>query len=99
MPGSDELLLPLYVARFRAPRYWPTWALLACLELVSRLPFPMQLRIGSALGSALPVLMRRRRRVVEINLATCFPELSAAERDALLQEHFRLFFHVRSERL
>ena len=84
-PTSDELSL----ARFRAPRYWPTWVLLGVLKLVARLPFRLQLGIGRALGAALPVLMPRRRRVVAINLATCFPELSAKERAALLQEHFR----------
>jgi Kdo2-lipid IVA lauroyltransferase/acyltransferase len=82
---SDDLSL----ARFRAPRYWPTWVVLASLKLVSKLPFRVQLAIGSALGSTLPALMPRRRRVVEINLSICFPELSAAEREALLRSHFR----------
>jgi len=81
---GDELSL----ARFRAPRYWPTWVVLGCLKVISKLPFPVLLALGRALGSVLAALMRRRRRIVEINLATCFPELTAAERATLLRRHF-----------
>src|SRR5690606_30460280 len=79
----------LSLARFRAPRYWPTWILLGCLKLTSKLPFAVQLALGRAIGSVLPALMRRRRKIAEINLATCFPELSSDERNALVREHFR----------
>jgi len=79
----------LSLARFRAPRYWPTWILLGCLKLTSKLPFAVQLALGRAIGSVLPALMRRRRKIAEINLATCFPELSADERNALVREHFQ----------
>src|SRR5690606_39182714 len=82
-PG-DELSL----RRFRAPRYWPTWLVLGWLKLIAKLPFPVQLAIGRALGAVLATLMRRRRRIVEINLATCFPELTPEERAALRRRHF-----------
>src|SRR5690606_30155381 len=75
-------------ARLRAPRYWPTWILLGALKLVAKLPFPVQLALGRGLGNALRVLLRKRRKVVEINLAACFPELSAADRADLLRRHF-----------
>jgi len=82
--SGDDLSL----GRFRAPRYWPTWVALGFLKVAAKLPFRVQLALGRALGSALAALMRRRRRVVEINLATCFPELTAAERAALARRHF-----------
>ncbi|HEX6994017.1 MAG TPA: lipid A biosynthesis lauroyl acyltransferase [Gammaproteobacteria bacterium] len=82
-PGDD-----LSLGRFRAPRYWPTWLVLGCLKAAAKLPFPVQLALGRALGAALAMLMRRRRRIVEINLATCFPELTEAERAVLLRRHF-----------
>src|SRR5690606_9213981 len=43
----------LSLARFRAPRYWPTWILLGALKLVAKLPFPVQLALGRGLCNAL----------------------------------------------
>lgn len=47
------------------------------------------MRLGAGLGPILHALMRRRRRIAEVNLKLCFPERSPAERDQLLREHFR----------
>jgi len=45
--------------------------------------------LGEALGVALYLLVRGRRRIGEINLGLCFPELDARARAALLRAHFR----------
>ncbi len=82
-PAAD-----LSLARFWAPRYWATWVFYLCLRGLAKLPFRRQLAVGRLLGKALPLLSRRRRRIVERNLAACFPELSAAEREALARRHF-----------
>lgn len=74
---------------FRAPRYWPTWALLGLLRLSARLPIGVQLRLGGAIGWLLRVLKRREARVARKNLEICFPELAPAERERLLRRHFR----------
>lgn len=74
---------------FRGPRYWPTWLLLIFLRGVARLPFAWQIRVGAALGRVLKLLKRRQRRIARRNLEVCFPELSATEREALLDRHFR----------
>ena len=87
-PARADSIGDLSLARFAGPRYWPTWLLLASLKLAAKLPFPVQLGLGRAICSALAVLLRRQRTIVEINLATCFPELSAAERRALARRHF-----------
>jgi len=88
-PPQADSFGDLSLAGFAGPRYWPTWLLLAFLKVASKLPFSVQLALGRALGSALAALLRRRRRIVEINLATCFPELPAAERRALVRRHFQ----------
>ena len=71
------------------PRYWPTWAGLGLLSIVVRLPHRWRIAIGSALGSAGYYLAGSRRRIVETNLALCFPHLSAAERSKLAKDTFR----------
>ncbi len=81
----------LSLSRFRSPRYWPTWALLAALHVAARLPFPWQLALGRGLGRMLLRLMPRHRRIAAVNLELCFPERSAAERSALLRSHFEAF--------
>lgn len=63
--------------------------LLACLWLLHGLPLGLQAILGSVLGRALYTLARTRRRVATRNIQLCMPQLPAAERRALLRDHFR----------
>lgn len=83
-PRSDSP--PLY--RFWQPRYWPLWLSLSMLWLAVKLPFRIQLLLGRVAGFLLRVALPKRRRIAEINLRLCFPELGEAERSRLLNEHF-----------
>lgn len=74
--------------RLLAPWHWPAWLGLGLIWLIARLPWALALRLGASLGTPLRWLARSRRRVAERNLALCFPELSDAERAALLRENF-----------
>lgn len=71
-----------------APRYWPSWALIGLLRLISHLPWHWQLAIGRLVGRAARRIARRRRTIAAANLALCFPELSEDARKYLLAEHF-----------
>ena len=51
------------------------------------MPSRLQHRLGRGLGHALWFLMPARRRVVEANLALCFPSMPSAERRALAREN------------
>ena len=44
---------------------------------------------GAASGRLLHALARPRRRIALRNLELCFPELTPAERAALVREHFQ----------
>jgi len=74
--------------RFLAPRFWPTWALLAWMKLAAILPYPWQITIGKWLGRMGLHVAGKTRHVVKRNLEICFPELSDAERNQLLKMHF-----------
>ena len=63
-------------------------ALLGLFWLLQWLPLPVQAGLGRALGRVLHRFGRGRRRVAEINVALCLPELAAAARAALVREHF-----------
>jgi Kdo2-lipid IVA lauroyltransferase/acyltransferase len=59
--------------------------------LVRFLPLAVQAGIGSIVGAAMFWLIPERRMVTRINLAKCFPQKTAAEREALARAHFRAF--------
>lgn len=74
--------------RYWTPRYWPTWLGMAALRVVCLLPHPAGLAIGRMLGRLAERAAGKRRAIVRRNIELCFPELPAAERDALATRHF-----------
>lgn len=71
------------------PRYWGIWLGIGLLRLLIRLPFRAQTAIGNALGRIAWPLAREARRVGDINLRLCFPQMSPSEREQLLRRHLR----------
>ena len=61
---------------------------IALLWLIHWLPLTLQAALGNGLGRLTAHLARPRRRVVERNLARCFPELDDAQRNNILTRHF-----------
>jgi len=78
----------LFSWHFLAPRYWPVWLGLGAMKGMAALPFRWQLLAGRQIGRWAGKIMRRRRRIAAINLALCFPELTANQRADMLEEHF-----------
>ncbi len=70
-------------SRYLAPGYWPFWIFLGLLRIIALLPYRAEMAIGRVLGRLLGFVLPSRRRIVDINLAHCFPEKSAAERDRI----------------
>ena len=61
------------------------------MRLLAYVPLPVLRTVGGALGWLLFVCARRRRAVVQANLAACFADMDAAQRTAIARRHFRLF--------
>jgi KDO2-lipid IV(A) lauroyltransferase len=72
-----------------APRYWPTWIGLALLRVSVLLPFRVLYVLGVGLGSVVRHLPVRYVHIARRNIGLCLPELNRAEREALLNRHFR----------
>ncbi|HEY5809223.1 MAG TPA: hypothetical protein VIT67_14715 [Povalibacter sp.] len=85
-PPREPERIPLY--RFASPRYWAVWLGIVIVRLVNALPLPAQMSIGRATGRLAFLFSRRDRRVADINIGLCLPELDTAERRALLKRHF-----------
>ncbi len=74
-----------------SPRYWMTWLLIGLVRTLAWLPYRHALAAGRLIGDQFRKRHTRRRRIAEVNLELCFPELSAAARERLLCESFRSF--------
>lgn len=59
--------------------------------LLHFLPLPVLAWFGSGVGMVSYVLAAERRKVADINLHLCFPEMGKAERMRLIRAHFRVF--------
>jgi KDO2-lipid IV(A) lauroyltransferase len=63
--------------------------LIALLWLLHWLPLPILGRIGNAVGSLMYYAIPKRRKIAMTNLRLCMPELSEAERAAIVRRHFQ----------
>jgi Kdo2-lipid IVA lauroyltransferase/acyltransferase len=71
------------------PRYWITWVGLGVMRAVELLPYGTQTQVGNAIGVLLKQLPLSYLRIARRNIGLCLPELSAAEREKLLDRHCR----------
>jgi len=55
------------------------------------LPRSWVMKLGGWLGDRFRLKNQKRRRIVEVNLALCFPEKSEEERQEMCVEHFRVY--------
>ncbi len=69
-------------------RYWPAWLGFLCLRLGVFLPYTWLCRIGKTIGRLTMLFAKKRRRIADINLSLCFPELLEPDRQALIKAHF-----------
>src|SRR5437899_300663 len=79
---------PVMPIRLFAPRYWPTWLGLGLLRSFATLPFGWLIQMGTGLGALMLRLQLPFTHTARRNIELCLPELSAAERERLLQRHF-----------
>ena len=75
--------VPLY--RFLGPRYWAVWIGIGIIRLVNLLPLRAQLAIGRATGRLAYVFARRDRRIANINIRMCLPQLDRRAQRKLLR--------------
>jgi KDO2-lipid IV(A) lauroyltransferase len=85
----DKHSPPEFHSSFYGPRYWFTWLGLGFFYVLGYLPMFITLPFGRLLGDLFFYLARSRRRIAEINIAKCFPHLSAAEQKKLVHNIMR----------
>ncbi len=75
-------------AHFFHPKYWPTWIGLAILRVFEPLPHGLLYLLGRGLGWLVYRLPTPFKRIATRNLELALPELDAAARARILEEHF-----------
>jgi len=70
-------------------KYWPLWLVLSLFRLLTYLPFDTQIAIGKTLGLLFYFVLFPWRKIAKINLAICFPTLSAKDNRRLVKRHFQ----------
>ncbi|WP_076540744.1 LpxL/LpxP family Kdo(2)-lipid IV(A) lauroyl/palmitoleoyl acyltransferase [Shewanella sp. UCD-KL21] len=70
------------------PKHWPLWFGVALMKLTQLLPLRWQMTLGKGLGRLVLKLAASRRHTAERNFQLCFPDMPAAEREALLKRNF-----------
>jgi KDO2-lipid IV(A) lauroyltransferase len=74
--------------KFMWPRYWPTWLGLGLMRLIQLLPHALLLLVGRTIGRLVRWLPLHYTQVARCNLNLCLPELTLAQRERVLNEHF-----------
>ena len=73
---------------FYHPKFIPTWILIGFMKFGAKLPFTVQVAIGSLMGKMLYPILSRFRKIAFTNLSRCFPNKSHSEVESLVKQNF-----------
>ena len=80
--------IPVFERSFLKPKYWGGWLAIGALAGMAMLPAKVRDPLLGRLGKMAGKLAKGARRRALINLYYCLPELSEAERSAIVDEMF-----------
>jgi len=89
--SSHSVTQPRFELAFLAPRFWGHWLVMLMIAVCIILPRRLVLKMGSALGDVFYRSNEKRRKIAEINVQMCFPDLSVDQRQRLVRQHYRLY--------
>ncbi|MEO2268284.1 LpxL/LpxP family Kdo(2)-lipid IV(A) lauroyl/palmitoleoyl acyltransferase [Pseudoalteromonas sp. YIC-656] len=72
---------------FFAPKYWPSWLSIFLLYTLSWLPQSWQLAMGKMLGRLVHRFVKKRRKIAEVNVALCYPNMSKEDQAKLVLQN------------
>lgn len=88
---------PVFRRALLAPRHWPSWAGILLIALAGLLPRSVRDPIAGLVGEFQYRHNRKRRGIVALNLARCYPDLDETERVARARAHFRAYAQVMAD--
>lgn len=88
---------PVFRLSLLAPRHWLSWAGILLLAAARLLPQALRDPIAGRVGDFQYRHNPKRRGIVELNLAQCYPQLDDAQREARARAHFRVYAKVMAD--
>lgn len=70
-----------------APKYWLSWLLVGCAWIIARMPLSWVLALGRGFGHLAFYAANSRRRIAEVNIKLCFPELTDTQRARMVKDN------------
>ncbi|MHB9021622.1 MAG: lysophospholipid acyltransferase family protein [Halothiobacillus sp.] len=90
MPAVPHRFNQPFSRVFLCPRYWLIWLAVGGIGLLGFLPHGWRYTLACSLAAVYQRAYPKRRRIVERNLALCFPETSFSQRQLWQAQHFKL---------
>lgn len=67
------------------PKNWPVFFGYGLIRLLILLPYPILIKLGTLLGNIAYYTLRKNRKIIEINIHLCFPNLNKQEQQKLVK--------------
>jgi KDO2-lipid IV(A) lauroyltransferase len=77
------------ILKFLQPKYLGIWIGMGFLRGLAVMPFSLGLRLSGMIGGLVGTLNRKRKYIVQKNIAICFPQLTPLQQQHRAQEHLR----------
>lgn len=87
-PSMAAEYRPRFEFRFLLPHYWPSWFLVGMVACTLCWPERIKKALAHWLARRVLGRHRKRRHIVDINLACCFPDKTAQQRTAMADAYF-----------
>lgn len=81
--------MQIFQWRFLHPRFWLSWLGLLLMWITVYIPPRLQILIGKLFNTLSKPVLNKKRTVAKRNLELCFPEMSEADRDSLLEKNMQ----------
>lgn len=78
----------LFTYKLLHPRHWFSWAGLALLWVIVKLPYPVLYSLGSGLGKISRPFLKRRESIAIRNIELCFPDMTPIARSQMINNNF-----------
>ncbi|UCB30788.1 lauroyl-Kdo(2)-lipid IV(A) myristoyltransferase [Duffyella gerundensis] len=86
--NSKSEFIPVFKRSFLKPKHWGTWLAIGACAAMALIPAKLRDPLLGTLGRKVGKLAKSARRRAQINLLYCFPELSEAQREAIVDRMF-----------
>lgn len=87
-PSNKFEFIPKFEKQFLAPKFWGNWLAIGAIGAMAWVPPGLRDPLLGKLGKLVGRYAKSARRRAQVNLYYCLPEISLAEREAIIDQMF-----------